>query len=52
MVGDAGDLSGLEGGVCVLYCRDDFFTLDDGYGVSSQSGQFRMSRERIGEMAI
>lgn len=40
VVGDAGDLSGLEGRVCVLYRRDGVFALDDGHGVSSQSGQF------------
>lgn len=38
LAGDAGHLPGLEGGVFVLYHRDGVFALDDGHGVSGQSG--------------
>lgn len=34
VVGDTGDMSGLEGGVCVLYRGDCVFAVDDGHGVA------------------
>ena len=35
VVGDAGNMSGLESRICVLYCGHGVFAVDDGYGVSS-----------------